>query len=239
MIEELMLELRLLGALNFYQSLKEDLPKEDLLLSLLKSELENRTINRSKRRIISANFPYEREWPQIDINFNPKIDFRKIMNFSSGKFIDSKRNLCFIGSPGLGKTHSLISLGRDLCKIGYNVKFFTAIDLVNKLEESKLVGCLSKLMDKLMRPDLIIIDEMGFVPLSDNGARLLFDVFSKRYNKGSIAISTNLSLPKWIQTFGSIELTNALIDRFTHNCDIFIFEGESFRFNESKLNKAK
>ena len=92
-------------------------------------------------------------------------------------------------------------------------------------------------MGQLQKPDLLIVDELGFVPLSDNGARLLFDVFSKRYESGSIAVTTNLSLPKWVQTFGSIELTNALIDRFTHRCYIFTFEGESYRFLESKNKK--
>jgi DNA replication protein DnaC len=91
-------------------------------------------------------------------------------------------------------------------------------------------------MAGLMKPNLLIIDELGFIPLNDTGSRLLFDVFSKRYDKGPIAVSTNLSLPKWIQTFGSVEMTNALIDRFTHRCDIHMFEGESFRFLESKKN---
>ncbi len=94
-------------------------------------------------------------------------------------------------------------------------------------------------MEKLKKADLLIIDELGFVPFSDNGARLLFDVFTTRYQVGPIAISTNLSFEKWTQVFGSIELTAALIDRFTHNCEIFMFEGDSVRLREAKERGGK
>ena len=204
---------------------------------LLKTELEWRSQKKLNRRLQMADFPFEREWAQINAAKNPKINFNKLKQYSDGKFLEGKNNLCLIGAPGLGKTHGLVSIGRKLCRGGHTVLFYTAIELVTDLEEAKKENRLSKLMDKIRKIDLLIIDELGFVPLSDNGARLLFDVFSKRYENGSIAVSTNLSLPKWVQTFGSIELTNALIDRFTHRCDIFVFEGESFRFQESKSKK--
>jgi DNA replication protein DnaC len=235
MIEELLTQLKMMGALQFYQGLKDDnLSKEDFFLHLLKSEVDWKSHSRTKRRLQLSSFPFEREWAQIKPEANPKIPFKKVMKFSDGNFVKEKKNLCFIGIPGLGKTHGLVAIGRDLCKKGYSVKFTTAIELVTKLEEAKEANKLSKLMEGLLKPNLLIIDELGFVPLSDNGARLLFDVFAKRYEKGSIAVSTNLSLPKWVQTFGSIELTTALVDRFTHRCDVFLFEGESYRFMESK-----
>jgi len=118
------------------------------------------------------------------------------------------------------------------------VRFYTANDLVTQLEEAQKENLLSKLMDKILSPDLLIIDELGFVPFSDNGSRLLFDIFSKRYEQGSILVTTNLDLPKWIQTFGSKELTKVLIDRYAHRCDIYVFEGESYRFLESKSEAA-
>ena len=185
-----------------------------------------------------ANFPYVREWSSINNSANPKIPFEKIKKFSNGDFVNQKRNLCFIGAPGLGKTHCSVAIGRALCEQGNTVRFYSAIDLVLKLEEAQSNNTLGRLMEKILTPDLLIIDELGFVPFSDNGARLLFDIFSKRYEQGSILITTNLDLPKWIQTFGSIELTKALIDRFTHRCDIFVFEGDSYRFLESKKEKS-
>ena len=238
MIEDLLLQLKMYGSLKYIKDLGGDkLFNEQLIIQLLKNEINWKNNNKLKRRLSLATFPFEKEWEEIKPDKNPKINFNKIKLLSKGIFIKDKKNICFIGAPGLGKTHSLVAIGRDLCRIGYSVKFFTALDLVTKLEEAKDENRLSKLMEKINKPHLLIIDELGFVPLSDNGARLLFDVFAKRYERGSIAVSTNLSFPKWIQTFGSIELTNALIDRFSHRCEIFVFEGESFRFQESKKRK--
>ena len=226
------------GALQFYQTLKEsEYDEKTLALELLKSEQDWKSDNRKKRRFKTADFPFVREWAAIDKNANPKIPFEKIKKFSNGDFINQKRNLCFIGSPGLGKTHCSVAIGMSLCEQGNTVRFYSANDLVTQLEEAQKSNELSKAMDKILSPDLLIIDELGFVPFSDNGSRLLFDVFSKRYEQGSMLITTNLDLPKWIQTFGSMELTKALIDRFTHKCDIFVFEGESYRFLESRNEK--
>jgi DNA replication protein DnaC len=239
LIEELLQNLKMFGALNFYRSIKEtEYDDGELVLQLLRNEHDWKSEKRKSRRFHMANFPYVREWSSIDKAANPKIPFEKIKKFSNGDFVNQKRNLCFIGAPGLGKTHCSVAIGRALCEQGNTVKFYSAIDLVLKLEEAQSNNTLSKLMEKILYPDLLIIDELGFVPFSDNGARLLFDIFSKRYEQGSILITTNLDLPKWIQTFGSIELTKALIDRFTHRCDIFVFEGDSYRFLESKKEKS-
>ena len=239
MIEELLQNLKMFGALNFYKTIKEtEYDNEDLVLQLLKNEHNWKSEKRKSRRFQMANFPYVREWSSINNSANPKIPFEKIKKFSNGDFVNQKRNLCFIGAPGLGKTHCSVAIGRALCEQGNTVRFFSAIDLVMKLEEAQSNNTLGRLMEKILTPDLLIIDELGFVPFSDNGARLLFDIFSKRYEQGSILITTNLDLPKWIQTFGSIELTKALIDRFTHRCDIFVFEGDSYRFLESKKEKS-
>ncbi len=142
-----------------------------------------------------------------------------------------------MGQQGTGKTHSLIALGRDLCRQGKTVKFYTACSLVNLLEEAKAKHILAKEMQALAKPEVLIIDELGFVPFSENGARLLFDVFASRYEKGSIAVSTNLSFDKWVQVFGTPELTAALIDRFSHKCLIFNYQGKSVRFLDAKKRK--
>jgi DNA replication protein DnaC len=227
------------GALELYLTIKEtDYDEKDLVLELLKYESDWKSEKRKTRRLHTANFPFVREWASIDKKANPKIPFEKIKKYSNGEFVSQKRNLCFIGSPGLGKTHSSVAIGRALCENGNTVRFYSANELVVQLEEAQQKNMLSKLMDKIMAPDLLIIDELGFVPFSDNGSRLLFDIFSKRYEQGSILVTTNLDLPKWIQTFGSKELTKALIDRYTHRCDIFVFEGESYRFLESKNEKS-
>lgn len=239
MIEELLQKLKMFGALAFYQTLDEtEYEEKDLVLELLKREFDWKSEKRKTRRLHTANFPFVREWASIDKKANPKIQFEKIKKYSNGEFVNQKRNLCFIGAPGLGKTHSSVAIGRALCEQGNTVRFYSANELVVQLEEAQQANMLSKFMDKILAPDLLIIDELGFVPFSDNGSRLLFDIFSKRYEQGSILVTTNLDLPKWIQTFGSKELTKALIDRYTHRCDIFVFEGESYRFLESKNEKS-
>lgn len=241
MIEEILSDLKLFGALDYYNNEYEPKLKdsfEQTLQLMLTKEKLRRSNNALKRRLSHAKLPYVREWEQIDEKLNKKIPFKKIKKLSSADFIAKKVNLCFIGAPGLGKTHSLVSIARDLCRQGMSVRFYTACDLVTQLEEAKDSLQLSKFMIRLMKPQLLIIDELGFVPFSESGARLLFDVFSKRYESSSIAVSTNLSFEKWPQIFGSIELTTALIDRFTHNCNIFTYEGKSARLCQS-LEKMK
>lgn len=240
MLEELLSDLKMFGALECYQD--NDFSKINFttgLTKMLKAEKSRRSANALKRRLSYAKFPYVREWEQIDKKINPSIPFARIRKLSDGKFIHEKKNLCLTGAPGLGKTHSLVAIGRDLSRLGLRVRFFTACDLVNQLEEAKNNLELTKFMNKIMKPHFLIIDELGFVPFTDNGARLLFDVFSKRYETGSIAVSTNLAFNKWPEIFGSVELTTALVDRFTHNCEIFTFKGDSVRLSESKLNSEK
>lgn len=239
-IKELLSHLKMTTALeNFEDYLKEYRDREALLFHLLQVENKERRIRSVGRSIARADFPYEREWAMIDHERNPGIDFNTIKTFSNGKFVEEKRNLCFIGGPGLGKTHSMVSIGRDLCRKGISVKCYSANTLVTSLEEAKDSGQLSKFMDKLVKPKLLVIDELGFVPFSEKGARLLFDVFSRRYENGSIAVTTNLSFDKWTTIFGGIELTAALIDRFTHKCEIRLFTGGSVRFQQSKEQKKK
>jgi DNA replication protein DnaC len=165
---------------------------------------------------------------------NPSIDFAQVEKLFDGEFVRQRRNVCFIGTQGTGKTHSLIALGRELCRKGHTVRFYTACELVNLLEEAKRDVLLTKVMNTLLKPKLLIIDELGFVPFSDNGARLLFDVFASRYERGSTAVSTNLSLDKWVEVFGSVELTAALIDRFCHRAEIVAFEGQSVRLFQAE-----
>ena len=234
-------ELKMNGALNVLDDyLKLKLDNSKFGAGLLKAEIDSRTMRLGFRKMTKAKFPYVKEWQEIKATHNPKIPFDRLKTFSTGDFANEKKNICFIGTPGLGKTHSIISIGRDLCRKSQDVLFYTASDLVTKLEEAKENKRLVGFMEKLKKTKLLIIDELGFVPFTENGSRLLFDVFTSRYNVGSTAITTNLSFEKWTQIFGSIELTTALIDRFTHKCEIFVFEGESVRFIEAReLQKAR
>jgi DNA replication protein DnaC len=234
-MREQLSELKMNGALVMLDDyLRKSVDNLTFGTGLLDAEIADRKRKTALRKIGNAKFPYERDWSQINLKHNPKINFEKLKQFSDGIFLEQKKNLCFIGHPGLGKSHSLIRIGRDLCKLGCDVLFFTAANLVIKLVEAKAQNELMAFKEKLVRTKLLIVDELGYVPFSEDAARLLFDIFTSRYQVGSIAISTNLAFEKWTQVFGSIELTTALIDRFTHNCEIFVFEGESVRFKEAK-----
>jgi DNA replication protein DnaC len=242
-LRELLSALKMNGALEILEELSEIDDKEDYVKALLSAEYHHRQQHLMKRRLAVAHFPVEKEWDDLDETLNPSIEFGKVKALSSGDFIDRCENACILGTQGTGKTHSLISLGRALCRKGYAVRFYTACALVNLLEEAKANNQLTKAMAMLMKPKLLIIDELGFVPFSENGARLLFDVFSSRYERGSIAVSTNLAFNKWGQIFGTVELTAALVDRFTHRAHIFTYEGHSVRFQHAKkqqqLNQQK
>lgn len=237
MIKELLTSLKMKGALEAIDQLDSLKERDPFLTALLKAEIDHKEQRANKRRLSQAKFPTEKEWRDINRDLNPSIDFSRIESLNNGRFIQKRENICLMGQQGTGKTHSLIALGRDLCRKGKSVKFYTACSLVNLLEEAKVTHILAKVMQALAKPQLLIIDELGFVPFSENGARLLFDVFASRYEKGSIGVSTNLTFDKWVQVFGTPELTAALIDRFTHKCLIFKYEGKSVRFLDAKKRK--
>lgn len=235
MLIKLLEELKMQGALSCFNKMSHTLSdKEQLIIQLLEAELRHRKERAMKRRLRQAKFPVEKEWVEIDPALNPKIDFKRLEKYCDGEFVEKRRNLCLMGMQGTGKTHCLIALSRQLCRIGITVRFYTACELVNILEESKKELTLTKLMKSLVKPKLLIIDELGFIPFSENGARLLFDVFATRYETGSVAVSTNLSFDKWVQVFGSVELTAALVDRFSHRAEIIPFEGQSVRLFQTK-----
>lgn len=237
MLKDTLSNLRMRGALVAYEGLQKIKGKEEFALALLQAEYAYRQQQARERRLKRASFSIDKEWSEIDPSLNPKIDFEKVKALGNGEFVCKKENLCLVGKQGTGKSHSLIALGRQLCLNGYSVKFYTACGLVNALEEAKIQNRLSKFIQTVIEPSLLIIDELGYVPFTENGARLLFDVFATRYERGSIAVSTNLAFDKWVQVFGSVELTAALVDRFTHRSHTIVYDGESIRFRQATKSK--
>jgi DNA replication protein DnaC len=237
MLRDTLIELKMKGAINALEDVYKIKNRDEFAEALLQAECEYRQQKALESGLKSASFPIDKVWNEIDHTLNPNIDFKSVQALGNGEFIRKKENICLMGNQGTGKSHSLIALGRQLCEEGYSVKFYTACALVNALEEAKAQLKLNKFMKSILKPQLLVIDELGFVPFTENGARLLFDVFSRRYEHGSIAVSTNLSFEKWVQIFGSVELTAALVDRFTHKSHNFVYEGESIRFMEAKERK--
>lgn len=237
MLRNILADLRMKGALAAYESLQKIEGKNEFATALLQAEYDYKQQLLIERRLKKATFSIDKEWHELDPSLNPKIDFKKVQSFGNGEFVKNKENLCLVGKQGTGKSHCLIALGRELCLNGYSVKFYTACGLVNALEEAKVQNKLIQFMKTVVEPSLLCIDELGFIPFTENGSRLLFDVFASRYERGSIAVSTNLSFDKWAQVFGSVELTAALIDRFTHRSHTVVYDGNSVRLRQATQNR--
>ena len=150
------------------------------------------------------------------------------------EYAERRENVIAIGNSGTGKTHIALGLGLAACQRGLSVGFTTAAALVHELMEARDERRLLNLQKKLSRLKLLIIDELGFVPLSRSGAELLFEVFSQRYERGSVLVTTNLPFDEWTEVFGSDRLTGALLDRLTHHAHILEMNGESYRLKESR-----
>jgi len=213
-------------------------PYEEYLLALVEQEVNQREINRRKRRIREARFPILRTLDEFDFAAIPSLKRTKVLELARGEYIQRHENVALIGSIGTGKTHIAIALGLAACEQGHRVRFYTAAGLVNELLEAQEAHRLSKLESWLMKQELIILDEVGFVPFSQRGAQMLFAFISQKYLRGSLIVTSNLAFAEWTEVFGDPRLTSALLDRFTHRCHILEFAGESYRFRQSLQRQA-
>lgn len=213
-------------------------PYEEYLLALVEQEVNQREINRRKRRVREARFPILRTLDEFDFAAIPSLKRTKVLELARGEYIQRHENVALIGSIGTGKTHIAIALGLAACEQGHRVRFYTAAGLVNELLEAQEAHRLSKLESWLMKQELIILDEVGFVPFSQRGAQMLFAFVSQKYLRGSLIVTSNLAFAEWTEVLGDPRLTSALLDRLTHRCHILEFVGESYRFRQSLQRQA-
>jgi DNA replication protein DnaC len=221
------------------QALETGESHESFLLSLTTRELEQRQANQLKRRLQDAKFPLTKTLETTDLNKWPGLDPLQFRDHVEGNYIGRRENLVIIGRHGTGKTHAAIVLGIEACRRGHRVLFTTAADLVNTLVEAREEKQLKKYLARLHHYSLVVIDELGYIPFSPEGAQLLFQVFADRYERASLLITTNLKFAEWTKVFGEAALTAALLDRLTHRCYIYDFEWESIRFTESMQRMKK
>lgn len=214
-------------------------PYERYLLALTEAEVLHREANAERKRISQARFPALKTLDSFQFAALPSLNKQGILELAQGHYIQAKENIVFVGPTGTGKTHVAIALGIAACRQGKRVRFATAAGLINELTEAQAQLRLSKLEAALLRLDLLILDEVGFVPFSKTGAELLFGVLSERYERGSVLVTTNLDFASWTEVFGDPRLTAALLDRLTHRCHIEEFQGDSYRFKESLRRKEK
>jgi len=212
---------------------------ERYLLALAEAEVHHREANAERKRIGQARFPTLKTLDAFDFSAIPAVNKQAIVQLAQGRYLEAKENIVLLGPTGTGKTHCAIALGTAACRQGKRVRFVTAAGLINELVEAQAQLRLSKLEASLLKLDLLVLDEVGFVPFSKIGAELLFGVLTERYERGSVLVTSNLDFASWTEIFGDARLTGALLDRLTHRCHIIEFQGDSYRFKESLRRKAK
>jgi DNA replication protein DnaC len=188
----------------------------------------------TERRIRQAHFPQIKTLDQFKWGWPKKINRMQVQNTFRLNFIDNKSNLVFIGGVGLGKTHLAIALGYQACINGHKVLFSSAVDAVNCLVAAKNAGQLKQHLKKYEKPSLLILDELGYLPIDKAGADLLFQIISKRYEQGSIIITTNRVFKQWPEIFNNDStMTSALLDRLLHHTETIMIEGQSYRMKDA------
>ncbi|MFQ5923615.1 MAG: IS21-like element helper ATPase IstB [Anaerolineales bacterium] len=204
------------------------------LFRLSELELIERERRMIERRIKAAKFPATKSLDSFDFKVIPSLNKALVMELARCEYIEGQENIIALGPSGTGKTHVALGLGLAACQKGLKVRFTTAAALVHELMEAADEKRLLRQQKQLASQDLLIIDELGFVPLSKTGAELLFEVFSQRYERGSILVTSNLPFDEWTEIFGSERLTGALLDRLTHHVHILEMNGDSYRLNQSR-----
>lgn len=205
------------------------------LAELVEQESTLRRDRSIQRRIKMARFPVIKTMDQFDWSWPRKINPAQVKNLFRLKFIDERSNVVLIGSVGVGKTHIATALGYQACLKNNTVLFTSTIDVVNNLVAAQHAGLLKQELKKYFKPSLLIMDELGYLPIDKNGADLLFQIISGRYERGSIIITTNRVFKEWPEIFNNDStLTSALLDRLLHHTEAVLIEGESFRMRKAK-----
>lgn len=237
LLETYLRQLRLPGFLRNYQAFATDAARNNLnypryLLALAEQEVNQREQHRIQRRVKAARLPVLKELADFDFSALPTLNKAQVIDLARGEYIRKREPIVFIGNPGLGKTHLAISLALAACHQGRKVRFWTAAGLVNELLQAQDEHRLHRFIASALKLDLIVIDELGFIPFSADGAHALFTFCSEVYERLAMILTTNLKFADWVQVLNDERLTAALLDRITHHAHILELVGESFRFRE-------
>ena len=208
------------------------------LFRLAEREMIERDRRKVERRIKAAKFPVVKSLDSFDFTAIPKLNKMQVLELARCEWIERRENVIALGPSGTGKTHVALGLGLAACQKGLSVGFTTAAALVSEMMEARDERRLLRFQKQMAAYKLLIIDELGFVPLSKTGAELLFELISQRYERGATLITSNLPFDEWTETLGSERLTGALLDRITHHVNILEMNGDSCRLAQSRARKA-
>ena len=205
----------------------------DYLASLMEGEALEHQQRSIQRRIRQARFPVIKTLEPFQWTWPRKINRLQVQNLFRLKFIEDKANVIFLGGVGLGKTHLASALGYAACQKGHSVLFATAVDLINTLAAAQRAGRLKTAFSRYLRPAILVLDELGYLPIDKTGADLLFQIISQRYERGSIIVTSNRVFKKWPEIFNNDSiLTSALLDRLLHHAETVLIEGKSYRMKD-------
>lgn len=217
------LEVRLTEAVD------RNLSHREFLELLLEDEINQRADNKRKRLYGGAHLPFEKDLTEFDFSFQPSLKKAQILELSTGNFMSKHENIIFIGQPGTGKTHLSVALGLKMLGLGATVLFTSVTDMITTLEQSRADLSYKKKIATYLNPDLLILDELGYKSMADSTVEDFFEIVSRRYEKGSIVITSNREFQAWDKIFIDKTLTGAILDRLVHHCHIITIKGESYR----------
>lgn len=205
----------------------------DYLAQLIEGEAHAREDRSIQRRVGLARFPVVKTLDLFEWSWPTKINRPQIQNLFRLRFIEDKGNVIFIANVGLGKSHLAIALAHTACLRGYSVLFTTAVDIINSLSAAQAQGSLKRELRKYLQPRLLVVDELGYLPIDKHGADLLFQIISERYERGALIITSNRAYKHWPEIFNhDSTLTSALLDRLLHHAETVLIEGKSYRMKE-------